>query len=198
MAVKYGLLIDFDRCQGCNGCEVACKQENDLPLGIRLKQVLTLGPEKVGERLIMEYLPVMCFHCENPPCAAACPSEAIIQNANGVVLVVEKKCHDTDKDSCKKACITACPFPVPPQYDPENDIVHICNMCMQRVSVGEQPSCVKHCITQCLIFGPREELAKIVQERGNRTITVGGVLPNVVCRPSVTYLPAKKPYNMSM
>jgi molybdopterin-containing oxidoreductase family iron-sulfur binding subunit len=38
MAVKYGLLIDFDRCQGCNACEVACKQENDLPVGIRLKQ----------------------------------------------------------------------------------------------------------------------------------------------------------------
>ena len=177
-------------------CEVACKQENDLPVGPQLKQVLTLGPEKVGEKLIMEYLPVMCMHCENAPCAAACPAGAIVKDAHGVTLVNQKKCHDTDKDFCKKACIAACPFPVPPQYNPEKDIVQMCNMCIQRVSRGEQPSCVKHCINQCIKFGTIEELSKIIQGRGNQTITVGGILQNVVCRPLMMYIPAKKPYTM--
>jgi Fe-S-cluster-containing dehydrogenase component len=193
---KYGILIDLDRCQGCCSCEVACKQENDLPVGPRLKQVLTLGPEKIGKKLFMEYLPVMCLHCENPPCAVVCPSGAIIKNAYGVTLINEKKCHETDKEACKKVCISACPYPVPPQYNPEKDIVQMCNMCMQRVSKGQEPSCVKHCITQCLHFGTEEELDKIVQERGNETISVGGVVSNVVCRPSVKYLPAKKPYTL--
>lgn len=195
MAAKYGILIDLDRCQGCMACEVACKQENDLPVGPRLKQVLTLGPEKIGKKLVMEYLPVMCMHCENPPCADVCPSGAILKNAYGVTLVNEKKCHDTDKNDCKKACIAACPYPVPPQYVPERDVVQTCNMCMQRVSKGEQPSCVKHCITQCLHFGTEAELKKMIQARGGKTITVGGVVPNVVTRPAVSYLPAKKPYS---
>jgi Fe-S-cluster-containing dehydrogenase component len=194
--VKYGLLIDFDRCQGCNACEVACKQENELPVGPRLKQVLTIGPEKVGRRLIMEYLPVMCMHCENPPCAAACPAGAIIKDAHGITLVNEKKCHATDKDWCKKACIPACPYPVPPQYNPEKDIVQMCNMCLQRVSRGEEPSCVKHCINKVIKFGTIKELSKIIQERGSRTITIGGVLPDVVCHPSVMHIPPKIPYTL--
>lgn len=194
--VKYGLLIDFDRCQGCNACEVACKQENELPVGPRLKQVLTLGPEKVGKKLVMEYLPVMCMHCENPPCAAVCPAGAIVKDAHGITLVNEKKCHATDKDLCKKACISACPYPVPPQYNHEKDIVQMCNMCSQRVSRGEEPSCVKHCINRVIKFGPIKELSKIVQERGKQTITVGGVVANVVCRPSVMYIPAKRPYTL--
>lgn len=193
---KYGMIIDFDRCQGCLACEVACKQENDLPVGPQLKQVLTLGPEKVGGRVMMEYLPVMCMHCESPACATACPSEAIIKNAHGVTLVNEKKCHDTDKDFCKKACISACPFPVPPQYNPQKDAVQMCNMCVQRIAKDEQPSCVKHCITQCITFGTKEELSKIVQERGNGTITVGGIVANAACRPSVMHLPPKKPYTL--
>jgi Fe-S-cluster-containing dehydrogenase component len=196
MAAKYGILIDLDRCQGCMGCEVACKQENELPVGPRLKQVFTLGPEKVGKRLIMEYLPVMCMHCENPACAAVCPAGAIIKNANGVTLVNEMKCHETDKESCKKACISACPYPVPPQYNPEKDIVQMCNMCMQRVKRGEEPSCVKHCMTKCLTFGTVKELTKIVQERGGQTISLGGVIQNVACHPSVMYLPPKKPYTL--
>jgi Fe-S-cluster-containing dehydrogenase component len=197
MAAKYGILIDLDRCQGCFACEVACKQENDLPVGPRLKQVLTLGPEKIGQKLIMEYLPIMCLHCENPPCAAVCPSGAIIKNANGVTLVNEKKCHDTDKGYCKKACIAACPFPVPPQFNVEKDIVQMCNMCMQRVSRGEKPSCVKHCITQCLHFGTEDEIKKLVAERGGKTISVGGVVANAACNPSIWYLPPKKPYTQS-
>ncbi len=197
MADKYGILIDLDRCQGCMACEVACKQENDLPVGPRLKQVMTLGPEKIGKKLVMEYLPVMCMHCNNMACAAVCSSGAIVKNAYGVTLVNEKKCQETDKNDCKKACIEACPFPVKPAYNPEKDIVQICNMCMQRVTKGEKPSCVKHCITQCLHFGTEEEIKKLVAERGGKTISVGGVVANAACNPAVWYLPPKKPYTQS-
>jgi Fe-S-cluster-containing dehydrogenase component len=58
-AEKYNIVIDLDRCQGCMACEVACKQENELPVGPRLKQVFTLGPEKIGKKLVMEY----CLSC---------------------------------------------------------------------------------------------------------------------------------------
>jgi Fe-S-cluster-containing dehydrogenase component len=111
-----------------------------------------------------------------------------------VTLVNEKKCHDMDKNECKKACIDACPFLVKPAYNPEKDIVQMCNMCMQRVTRGEKPSCVKHCITQCLHFGTEEELAKMVQERGNRTITIGSVVANAAGKPAIKYLMPRKSY----
>ena len=142
----------------------------------------------------MEYLPVLCQHCENPPCAAACPVGAIIKDEHGITLVIKSRCQGTDKDFCKKACIAACPYPVPPQYNPEKDIVEICNMCIQRVNKGEKPSCVKHCINQVITFGPMEDLLKIVQERGGQTISIGGLLENVICRPRVLYVYPKVKY----
>ena len=100
-----------------------------------------------------------------------------------------------DKNECKKACIDACPFMVKPEFNVEKDIVQMCNMCMQRVTKGEKPSCVKHCMTQCLHFGTEEEMNKLVAERGSRTITAGSIVANAVCHPNVRHLAPKKPYN---
>ena len=41
------ILCDLDLCVGCYACEVACKQENSVPEGVRWIRLATIGPEKV-------------------------------------------------------------------------------------------------------------------------------------------------------
>ncbi len=62
----YGLLIDNEYCTGCHSCEVACKNEHDLPLGQWGIKVLELGPWKLmdGKRWEYRYIPVPTSYCD--------------------------------------------------------------------------------------------------------------------------------------
>jgi NADPH-dependent glutamate synthase beta subunit-like oxidoreductase len=72
-----------DDCSGCHACEVACKQEHGLGVGPRVVRVIEQAPY---------FMPLFCHHCEDPPCATACPEDAITKDPQtGVVL------HDKDK-----------------------------------------------------------------------------------------------------
>jgi len=80
---KISLLFNEKNCSGCHACEVACKQEHGLGVGPRLVWVL--------ERVPL-FKPLYCHHCEDAPCALACPEDAITTDpGTGVVL------HDNDK-----------------------------------------------------------------------------------------------------
>ena len=94
MLKRYGMVIDQERCIGCEACTVACKNETRGARGhIR---VSTLdAPQKdtpTGKfpNLRMIFLPALCNHCEHPPCADACPLEAITKKDNGLVILDEK------------------------------------------------------------------------------------------------------------
>lgn len=41
-----------------------------------------------------------------------------------------------------------------------------CNLCVERTERGEDPSCVHHCLAQVMEFGPVEELAKKLEQKG--------------------------------
>ena len=87
MAELYGILVDLDLCVGCYACEVACKQENGVPIGTRWIQVVTIGPKKVDGKLRMDFLPMLTEGCtffehrlkENlePRCVDNCPTQAL-------------------------------------------------------------------------------------------------------------------------
>jgi anaerobic dimethyl sulfoxide reductase subunit B (iron-sulfur subunit) len=108
----------------------------------------------------LRVLPIMCFHCENPICAKACPHKAIYKEEKyGAVLL--------DRDKCKgeRKCFTACPYGVPQFAGDEPGIeMSKCDMCVDRLEQGLKPICVLSCSLRALEFGPIDELR---QKYGN-------------------------------
>jgi len=153
----YTLLIDYKLCFNCKACEVACKQHNNLPVGPRWIQVMTVGPKRIGGKLVVDYIPMTCMHCAKPPCVDACPTNALAKRSDGVVTL------DTDTcDGCE-ACVPVCPFGAL-QFDSEKNTVSKCNMCIDRIEVGLKPSCVQACPAGVIYFGEHDEVLQIVRQ----------------------------------
>lgn len=158
---RVTLLADLDLCYGCLACETACKQEHDLPPGTNWMKVVRVGPEEIGGRLVMDFVPMHCRHCENPPCQAACPENAISRRLDGIVLFDETLCI-----GCKQ-CMEACPFGAV-QYNPRSQRAQACNLCYQRVDRGLLPACAQNCPTGALVFGTPEAFSRRRQEEQAR------------------------------
>lgn len=192
-------LIDTTTCIGCKACEVACQEWNDLQL-IRTRQVGTYqtmpsldadfwnlikfreavapvggvagaegaSSDLLGEGGALSWLmrKDQCMHCADPGCLAACPAPgAIVQYANGIVDVNPEACIGCG------LCATGCPFDVP-RFSAKTGKMAKCTLCVDRVSVGIEPACVKACPTGCLQFGTKEDMvaqgqARVLQLREN-------------------------------
>ena len=94
---RYGMAIDLERCVGCQACATACKIANNLPKDITYNTVYTrssadqddfgtavvhgatANDNAFGEfpNCVLEFLPVQCQHCGNPPCLGVCPTGAV-------------------------------------------------------------------------------------------------------------------------
>ena len=159
----YKFLFDVDRCINCRACEIACKQQNDVETGVRWRRVAEIdgGNYPDPSRL---FVSLACFHCSRSPCVAACPMGAIYQRADGIVL--------NDKDKCIGCgyCIMACPFAVP--QIGSDGLMQKCIACYPRIDEGLEPACVNTCITNALVFGTPEEIAKIQRERAADKVTI--------------------------
>lgn len=86
------LVIDLDRCIGCFACEVACKNENNVPLGVYYNKVLSIGPVGKFPDLKQYFLPTVCQNCREAPCVKVCPTGASFKTEDGQVLVDKEKC----------------------------------------------------------------------------------------------------------
>ncbi len=163
------ILYDASKCTACRGCQVACKQWHDLPAEKTHNWGSYQNPKNLSPKtwLIIRFdehvdengYPLFlfnrsaCFHCEDPDCAAVCPTGAMTVRPDGVVYVNHDLCIGCG------ACADACPFGVP-HIDPETQKCYKCDFCIDRIDNGLAPACVSACPTGALKYGERSELEK--------------------------------------
>src|SRR3990172_2350105 len=132
--MKYALTVDHQQCWGCKTCEVACKQENRTVAGVKLIYVTENGPKRINGKLDFVYEVKLCKHCDDPPCATACPVDAITKRADGIVILDEEVCT-----GCQ-SCIGSCPYEAI-AYHHAKGTAQKCNMCHHRIDRGLLPAC---------------------------------------------------------
>ena len=157
---KLGMLIDLSLCIGCNACVVACKRENDVPLGAFNTWIESFDVERPDGRIARANVPKQCNHCEDAPCVKVCPTGASYQAEDGTVQIDQDKCI-----GCKY-CMAACPFQV--RYQLESGEVQKCTFCHHRTTEGLLPACVSTCVGYARTFGdlndPESDISKRLAE----------------------------------
>jgi len=166
--------IDTSTCIGCKACEVACQEWNDLPsapaprfgtyqtlptLHAEFWNLIRFNERDFDGGLVWLMRKDQCMHCDEPGCLAACPAPgAIVQYANGIV--------DVNPDACIGCgyCETGCPFDVPRFHQTTTKMAK-CTLCVDRVSVGLEPACIKACPTGCLHFGTKDDMLVMGNQR---------------------------------
>ena len=103
---KWGMVIDLDKCTGCQACTTACQMENNRLPGENWQDVLFYHEGKYPN-VRLSWFPRPCFHCEHPSCVDVCPTKATYKEPEGgFVLIDWNKCI-----GCKY-CMIACPYGV--------------------------------------------------------------------------------------
>ncbi len=143
--MQYGFVIDHSSCIGCHACTVACKAENDVPVGgfrtaVKYTEVGTF-PE-----IRRHFLVQRCNHCSDAPCVTICPVNALRKRPDGIV--------DVDRDACIgcRACMQACPYDAIYLND-DLGAVEKCHFCAHRIDRGLEPACVTVCPVGAIVAG---------------------------------------------
>ena len=170
------MVMDLRKCVGCQSCTVACKSENNVPLGVYRTWVDVYQEGKTvpdpagdivvdGQRYQMDVnvmnVPKLCNHCDDPPCVEVCPVKATYKREDGIVLVDPEVCI-----GCA-TCINACPYGA--RYmNPVSHTADKCTFCVERVDQGLLPACVLSCVGRARVFGdandPQSEVSRLLAD----------------------------------
>lgn len=208
---RWGMVVDLDRCVGCQTCTIACKMENGLPPETLWRTV----PDVEGGEfpyVTRSFVPLTCMQCADPPCYDACPTTATKVRPDGIVWI--------DNDLCIGcgSCVVACPYqarhlipqatyyfgePTAPEratYDMSRvGICTKCQFCFHKfdqapdgivpgVDPEYTPSCASSCIGKVIEFGdledPESNVSRLIAAKGPGV----RMLAHLQTNPSVTYL----------
>jgi anaerobic dimethyl sulfoxide reductase subunit B (iron-sulfur subunit) len=150
---QKGFYYDMTACIACKACQVACKDKNDLPVGIIYREVHTFEGGAYPHPWSYN-LSISCNHCKNAPCVKNCPTGARTKRAEDGLVVV-------DSEACIgcQYCVWSCPYGAS-HFIEEKGIVGKCNGCADLLAQGQNPACVDACVMRALEFGDLEELRK--------------------------------------
>ena len=158
--MQYAFVLDQRRCIGCHACTVACKSENDVPIGDFRTWVKYTD---VGEfpAVRRHFAVLRCNQCTAAPCVTICPVTALDKRPDGIV--------DLAKDVCIgcKACMQACPYDAL-HLNEETGGAEKCHFCAHRVEQGLKPACEIVCPETAIISGdlhdPQSPVSRILAE----------------------------------
>lgn len=185
-AVRWGMLVNVNQCtEDCDACVTACNDEHGLWSEGRETDSQWIRKLTVKDPVTnnSKSFPVMCQHCENPPCVDVCPTGASFKREDGIVLVNMHTCI-----GCRY-CMMACPYKARSfVHEPlENQLpstprgkgcVESCNMCVHKVDAGEgTTACAEACEKdghQAITFGdlndPESEISTKLRDFGGTQI----------------------------
>lgn len=184
--MRYGMMIELDKCIGCQACVAACKERWDSGPGAHRDWVHEYVRGSREQRTLeLTFFPGLCNQCEGHPCTTECPTGATFANDKGVVMV--------DSDLCIGCgnCVPMCPYDAR-TVDNAKQVVEKCNLCAPYVARGEQPACVQTCLAECRHFGdlddPKSPAATMIAARQAKPLTSA----EVKIGPKVYYAPEHK------
>jgi len=221
---RWGMVIDLAKCTACQACVVACQTENNVPCVEpeqaargRIISWLTLQPELTGTypRLSRRQLPLLCLHCDSPPCIRVCPVGATGITPEGIVRQTFARCI-----GCRY-CTNACPYTrrmfnwYQPEFPGELKqalnpdvsvrpvgVVEKCTLCHHRLLRAREetraenrplaegdyvPACVEICPANAMYFGDLDDPDSRVAELA-RSPRAFKYLEELGTEPKVIYL----------
>ena len=173
-AKRWGMAIDMEQMSDeiMDSCSEACHLVHNVPdwgdPRIEIKWIWKeiyehafpgQGHNYQAEELTEKNLPLLCNHCDNPPCCRVCPTKATWKREDGIVIVDPHRCI-----GCR-FCMAGCPygarsfnwgdprkaptdlnreFPTNPDYPTRTKgVVEKCNFCAERIAKGLFPACIE-------------------------------------------------------
>lgn len=177
------MVMRQNHCVDCEKCMEACIETNHVPRGhgawrtmIQERITTVDGAEK------QEFRPILCNHCNRPPCVRVCPTKATYKDPEtGIVVMDYAKCI-----GCK-TCMAACPYNAR-YFNHDKYAIDKCNFCIDtRLAAGEkETACAAACPAHVRVFGDLNDTSskvyKVLHEPDNRIWVLRpetGALPNV-------------------
>lgn len=176
---RYGMLIDLEKCIGCQACTMSCNIENETPIGQFRTTVDQYEFFDAQNNVTNVMLPRLCNHCDNAPCIPVCPVEATFQREDGIVVIDNERCV-----GCAY-CVQACPYNAR-FINEETNTADKCTFCEHRLEDGLLPACVESCVGGARVIGdlkdPESTISKTLVERGDELRVLkkeAGTIPRV-------------------
>jgi molybdopterin-containing oxidoreductase family iron-sulfur binding subunit len=199
---RMAMIVDIRKCieqKGCQDCINACHSTHNVPTIDSLKEeVKWMWKEKfehafpsqtheyIDEPLQKGVFPILCNHCDDPPCVRVCPTKATFRRDDGIVMMDMHRCI-----GCR-FCMAGCPYgarsfnwrdprgyfagkedTMNPEYPTRTrGVVEKCTFCTERLAIGLEPACVEACKKRgdkggALTFGdlndPDSEIRRILR-----------------------------------
>ncbi|HVM15139.1 MAG TPA: DmsC/YnfH family molybdoenzyme membrane anchor subunit, partial [Egibacteraceae bacterium] len=184
---QYAFDVDLDTCTGCKACVTACHNVNGLDEGESYRTVglLTGGTVVGGEppygsaQPFQQTVTTACHHCVDPACLNGCPTNAYEKDVfNGIVVHIEGRCLGCGY------CTWTCPYEVP-RFNSARGVVRKCDMCHDRLAVGEAPACVSACPNGAIRITVVNTAALTEAVRGETLVPTAP--PSGITLPTTTY-----------